>query len=64
MYHILNSSASDLGLIVSKQEEKTALEEYKQDGLKCINDVLANNYKTKYSVNNDYIYNNLKVFLV
>ena len=58
----LNSSASDLGLIVSKQEEKTALEEYKQDGLKYINDVLANNYKTKYNVNNDYIYNNLKIF--
>ena len=58
----LNSSASDLGLIVSKQEEKKALEEYKQDGLKYINDVLANNYKTKYSVNNDYIYNNLKNF--
>lgn len=58
----LNSSASDLGLIVSEQEEKTALEEYKQDGLKCINDVLANNYKTKYNVNNEYIYNNLKSF--
>ncbi len=58
----LNSSASDLGLIVSKQDEQSALEEYKQDGLKYINDILANNYKTKYAVDNNYIYNNLKSF--
>ena len=58
----LNSSASDLGLIVSKQDEQSALEEYKQDGLKYINDILANNYKTKYAVDNNYIYNNLKSY--
>lgn len=58
----LNENATDLGLIVSKQEESTALEEYKQEGIKYINDVLASNYKTKYNVNSDYIYNNLKSY--
>ena len=44
----LNASVSDLGLIVSKQEESSALEEYKQDGIKNIYDMLSNNYKIKY----------------
>ena len=58
----LNSTASELGLIVSAQEESKALTEYKQDGLEYINDMLAPNYKSKYNVNNEYIYNNLKKF--
>lgn len=58
----LNSTASDLGLIVSNKDESKTLEEYKQNGLKGINDMLAENYKSKYSVDNDYIYNNLKDF--
>lgn len=59
----MNSTASELGLIVSAQEESKALTEYKQDGLEYINDMLAPNYKSKYNVNNEYIYNNLKNFL-
>lgn len=58
----LNASVSDLGLIVSKQEESSALEEYKQDGIKNIYDMLSNNYKIKYEVDDSYIYNNLKDF--
>lgn len=56
----LNSSVSDLGLIVSKEEEATALEEYKQEGLKNITNMLASNYKTKYSINNESLYELLK----
>lgn len=56
----LNTTVSKLGLIVPAGQEETALQKYRQNGLTCINNMLANNYKTKYSVNNNYIYNMLK----
>lgn len=56
----LNSSARDLSLIVTKENEQKVLQEYRQKGYKYINNVLAKTYKTKYSVNNDYIYNSVK----
>lgn len=59
----LNATVKDLGIIVSKDKEAEALDEYKQDGLTYINDMLADNYKTKYSVNDNYIYNLLKNYV-
>ncbi|MBP3502121.1 MAG: hypothetical protein J6K42_01380 [Clostridia bacterium] len=56
----LNSTISDLGLIVPSGEEEQALQEYRQDGLNYITNMLANNYKTKYSINNENLYNLLK----
>ena len=51
----LNATAADLNLILSKDQEASALEEYKKQGLKYIEDVLAPNYKEKYSVDQSYI---------
>lgn len=56
----LDSTISDLGLIVPEGQEKQALQEYRADGLNYITNMLANNYKTKYSVNDEYLYNLLK----
>lgn len=58
----LNNTAENLGLIVSDSERNVALQEYKQDGINAINDMLANNYKVKYSVNDDYIYKALSKY--
>jgi len=56
----LGSSAKDLNLFVTKDNEQRILKEYKERGYKYINNVLASSYKTTYSVNNDYIYNAVK----
>lgn len=56
----LGSSAKDLNLFVTKENEQRILNEYKERGYKYINNVLASSYKTTYSVNNDYIYNAVK----
>ena len=51
----LNGTAEDLDLILSGDEESKALAEYRQNGIKFFNDILANNYKTSYSVDGEYI---------
>lgn len=56
----LNTTVSKLGLIVPAGQEETALQKYRQNGLTGINNMLANNYKTKYATNNNQIYNMLK----
>ena len=56
----LNTSVSKLGLIVPAGKEDEALQKYKQNGLNYINNMLANNYKVKYSADDNYIYNMLK----
>lgn len=58
----LNSTVNDLGLIVPEGQEQQALQEYRQDGLNYITNMLANNYKVKYSVNDEYLYNLLKKY--
>ena len=55
----LNANAKDLDLIVTTENESKVLQEYKQTGLKYIQDVLAPNYKNTYSVDYNYIYNML-----
>lgn len=56
----LNTSVSKLGLIVPAGKEDEALQKYKQTGLNYINSMLANNYKVKFSADDNYIYNILK----
>ena len=58
----LNATAADLDLIATAEEEASIVAEYKQDGLKYIENVLAPNYKEKYSVNQTYIENMLKPY--
>ncbi|MBO5348946.1 MAG: hypothetical protein J6A89_03900 [Clostridia bacterium] len=58
----LNANISNLGLIVPEGQEQEALSEYRQEGLKYINDMLAENYKLKYSTSNDFLYKLLKDF--
>lgn len=57
----LSVTASDLD-IDDDEDENEAIQEYIDDAHEYINDVLANSYKSKYSVNNDYIDNMLKKF--
>lgn len=56
------SNIDDLDLIVPQGKEQEALKEYRLKGMTAINYMLADNYKTKYSVTNEYIYNNLKAY--
>ena len=58
----LNATAADLDLIVNPGEEASVVAEYKQKGLKYIENVLAPNYKEKYSVNQTYISNLLSQY--
>ena len=58
----LNATAADLDLIIAKDQEASALAEYKNQGLKYIESVLAQNYKEKYSVNQTYINNLLSKY--
>lgn len=58
----LNATAADLDLIITKDQEASALAEYKEQGLKYIENVLAPNYKEKYSVNQTYINNLLSKY--
>ena len=51
----LVGSADDLNLMVTSNNEQEVLQEYRQNGYKYITNVLASKYKTKYSVNNEYI---------
>ena len=53
----LNAKPKDLDLIVTAENESKVLQEYKQTGLKYIQDVLAPNYKNTYAVDSNYIYN-------
>ena len=55
----LNATAEDLDLIVTKNQEANVLAKYKQEGTDFIKNVLAPNYKTKYSVDDKYINNML-----
>lgn len=52
----LTGTAKDLNLIVNPENEKQVLNQYKEKGYEYINGVLAKNYKSAYSVNNEYIY--------
>ncbi|MBO5179502.1 MAG: hypothetical protein J6B87_04055 [Clostridia bacterium] len=52
----LTSTAKDLNLIVNQNNEQQVLEQYRKKGYEYINNVLAQNYKSTYSVNNQYIY--------
>lgn len=52
----LTGTAKDLNLIVNQDNEKQVLDQYRKKGYEYINDVLASNYKSTYSVNNQYIY--------
>lgn len=58
----LNPSVKDLDLIVSPDEEAEVLQEYKEKGIEAINNILANNYKKKYSINEDNIEQMLKPY--
>ncbi|MBR2705513.1 MAG: hypothetical protein IKE91_08605 [Clostridia bacterium] len=58
----LNATADDLDLIVDKEQEASVLAEYKQEGLTFIKEVLAPNYKEKYSVDDTYIMNSLSKY--
>ena len=51
----LNATAADLDLVVTPDQEASVVSEYKKIGLKYIEDVLAPNYKEKYSVDQTYI---------
>lgn len=52
----LTGTAKDLNLIVNQDNEKQVLDQYRKKGYEYINDVLAKNYKSTYSVDNQYIY--------
>lgn len=58
----LNATAADLDLIITKDQEASALAEYKEQGVKYIQEVLAQNYKEKYSVDQAYIMNQLSKY--
>ena len=58
----LNATAEELNLIVTEDQKASVLAEYKQDGIKFISEVLAPNYKEKYSVNETYINNYLSKY--
>ncbi len=58
----LNSTVNQLGLIVTKGGEEQALAEYKAKGVSNISNMLGKNYKTKYSVDADYIEKTLKPY--
>lgn len=58
----LNAKPKDLDLIVTASNEAKVLQEYKQTGLKYIQDVLAPNYKNAYSVDSKYIYDMLSKY--
>lgn len=58
----LNATAADLDLIVTADQEANVVAEYKQNGLKYIENVLAPNYKEKYNVDQAYINNMLSQY--
>lgn len=58
----LNSSADDLDLIVDETEEQLIIEEYKAKGLSTINNLLADNYKKEFEINDLNLFEKLKVF--
>lgn len=56
------SNVDNLNLIIPEGKEQEALLKYRSKGITAINNMLAENYKTKYNVTNEYIYNNLKLY--
>lgn len=59
----LNPNLESLEFVKSdNDDDEEVMEEYIDEGLEAINDMLANEYKQKYTVDDNYIENNLKKF--